>query len=220
MEAELKVVVVANGEPAAGDVQELIDAQLVIAADGGARWLEAVGRRPDLIVGDLDSLDPGLLGRLEAAGVEIERHPSAKEASDAELALARAAAAGADEVVLLGAFGGLRIDHALANLLLVADLGHPGRTVCLVHGRTRVRALRGGERLKLAAGIGDLVTLLPVGGDAEGVTTEGLRFELNGETLRFGSSRGLSNVITAASAAVALGRGTLLVVEIGKGVDS
>lgn len=216
----MKVVIVANGEPAAGDDQELTDAQLVIAADGGARWLEAVGRRPDVVVGDLDSLDPGLLARLETARVEVDRHPSAKEASDVELALASAAAVGAEEVVLLGAWGGLRIDHALANLLLVADSGDAGRTVHLVHGRTRVRAVRGGRRLELAGTTGDLVTLLPVGGDAEGVATKGLRFALNGETLRFGSTRGLSNVIADASAAVTLARGALLVVEIGKGVDT
>ena len=59
----------------------------------------------------------------------------------------------------------------------------------------------------------DLVTLLPIGDDAHGVTTEGLRWALHDDSLRPGSSRGLSNELTATEATVALGRGTLLVIH-------
>jgi thiamine pyrophosphokinase len=211
----VKAVVVAGGDAEAGDASELSDADLVIAADGGAAWLNVLGRRPDLLLGDLDSADPGLVERLEAAGTPVERHPAAKDATDAELALDRAVAAGADRVVVIGALGGERLDHELANLMLLADPRWRGRVADLqmVRGGTRVRALHGGDALTLAGPVGSLVTLLPVGGDASGVTTHGLHYALRGEPLRFGRSRGLSNVVAEAPASVSLDGGVLLVIE-------
>ena len=209
----MKAVVVADGEPDARDADRLVDADLIVAADGGARWLDAIGVRPHLLIGDLDSVGAELVDRLAADGVAIERHPADKDASDAELALDRAVAAGADEIVLLGALGGERLDHELANLLLLADPTRRVRDLRVVRGGTVVRALHGGERLGLRGAIGDLVSLLPIGGQAEGVRTAGLRFPLGGENLRLGPSRGLSNVISDQPASVTLERGTLLVVE-------
>ena len=209
----MKAVVVADGEPDARDADQLADADLIVAADGGARWLDAMGVRPHLLIGDLDSVDPDLIVRLAAEGVSVERHPVDKDASDAELALDRATASGADEVVVLGALGGERLDHELANLLLLADPSWQVRDLRVVRGGTIVRAVHGGERLSLLGAIGDLVSLLPIGGDAEGVRTAGLRFPLSGERLRLGPSRGLSNVVVDQPASVSLERGTLLVVE-------
>ncbi|HEX9634698.1 MAG TPA: thiamine diphosphokinase [Candidatus Limnocylindria bacterium] len=209
----MKAVVVADGEPDARDADQLVDADLIVAADGGARWLDAMGIRPHLLVGDLDSVDAHVIERLAADGVAIERHPADKDASDAELALDRALASGADEVAVLGALGGERLDHELANLLLLADPSRRVRDLRVVRGGTVVRALQGGERLSLRGAIGDLVSLLPIGGEAEGVRTAGLRFPLDGESLRLGPSRGLSNVIADQPASVSLERGTLLVVE-------
>jgi thiamine pyrophosphokinase len=209
----MKVVVVAAGDLAEGDLDELADAELVIAADGGAAALVASERRVDRIVGDLDSIDPGLVERLAEAGTAIERHPVDKEASDTELAVSSALAAGATQVVLLGAVGGPRLDHELANLLLLADPSLAGIDLRAVHRPSVVRPLRGGERLELIGRVGDLVTLLPIGGEADGVTTGGLRWSLDAATLPLGGSRGLSNEVTAPDAWVSLERGTLLVVK-------
>jgi len=209
----MKVVVVASGELAESDAAWLDDADLVIAADGGAASLDRFGRAPDVLVGDLDSVEPGLVARLAAAGTTVERHPVDKEASDTELAIEMAVGAGAEAVVLLGAVGGPRLDHELANLLLLADPALAGHDVRAVRGGTRVRAVNGGERLGLEGSSGDLVTLLPVGGDATGVTTEGLRWPLDAATLRLGRSRGLSNEVVKQPASVRLTGGTLLVVE-------
>jgi thiamine pyrophosphokinase len=209
----VKAVVVADGEPDARDADQLADADLIVAADGGARWLDAMGVRPDLLIGDLDSVDPDLVVRLAAAGAAIERHPVDKDASDAELALDRAIGSGADEVVVLGALGGERLDHELANLLLLADPSWQVPNLRVVRGGTVVRAVHGGEGLSVLGAIGDLVSLLPIGGEAEGVRTVGLRFPLGGESLALGPSRGLSNVVVDHPASVSLERGTLLVVE-------
>jgi thiamine pyrophosphokinase len=212
----MKAVIVAGGTPDPRDVDLLADAALVIAADAGACWLDEVGVTPDLLVGDLDSIGEPLLERLLATGVSVDRHAAEKDESDAELALDRAVASGANEIVLLGALAGERLDHELANLLLIADprWGGAVRDLRIVTGATTVRAVHGGERLELAGSIGDIVTLLPVGGDAQGVTTDGLRYPLSDEELRFGRSRGLSNVVQRAGASVWLAGGTLLLVEV------
>jgi thiamine pyrophosphokinase len=209
----MKVVVVAAGELDPADAARLDAADLTIAADGGADSLARVGRRPGLLVGDLDSVDPALVQRLELSGTRVERHPVDKDASDTELAVEAAFAAGATEVTLLGSTGGERLDHELANLLLLADRAYAGRGLNAARGGARVTALHGGERRELAGRPGDLVTLLPVGGDAVGVTTDGLRWRLDATTLTLGRSRGLSNEIAALPASVRLDAGVLLVIE-------
>ena len=207
------VVVVASGTTPEDDARWLDAADLVIAADGGAGTLDRLGRQPDRLVGDLDSTDPALVARLEAAGVPVERHPADKEATDTELALAAARTAGATRIVLLGALGGERIDHELANLLLLADPSLEGRDVRIVSGRTTVRLIHGSGSLALDGADGDLVSLLPIGGDAAGVTTAGLRWGLHGATLPIGASRGISNEIVTAPGSVSLEDGILLVIE-------
>ena len=211
----MKAIVVAGGNAAPQDAALLSGADLLIAADSGAHWLDRAGVPPDLVIGDMDSIEPALLQRLAAQGTEIERHPADKEASDLELAVSRAAAAGADEVVILGALRGDRLDHELANLLLLVDGEWDGIDLRVVRGGTTVRSLRAGSRRELGGAAGDLVTLLPVG-DAAGVRTDGLRYPLVGETLRSGRSRGLSNEVEQAPASVSLDSGTLLIIETRK----
>ena len=209
----MRVVVVASGAVADDDARWLENAALVIAADGGAAALDRLSRRPDLLVGDLDSADGGLVARLEADGVEIRRHPADKEATDMELAVDAALAAGAAEVVILGALGGRRLDHELANLLLLADGRLASVDARIVHGPTTARVLSGGRTARLDGSRGGLVSLLPIGGDAVGVTTTGLRWALDGATLPFGASRGVSNEILAVPASVYLDHGHLLLIE-------
>jgi thiamine pyrophosphokinase len=185
---------------------------LVIAADGGARHATAVGRSIDLWVGDGDSIGEAGLASIAEAGIPIRRSPVDKDESDTELALLAALEAGARRVTILGALGGERFDHGLANVWL---LGHPGLAGCdvrLLDATVRIR-LVGPGRADLGGRIGDLVTLLPFGGDATGLTTDGLRYALQGESLRSGPSRGLSNVRVAGDAGLTVGSGRILVLE-------
>ena len=209
----MRIVVVASGDLGAGDARWLDGASAVIAADGGALLLDRLGRVPDRLVGDLDSISAELLASLTAAGVAVDRHPSDKDASDTELAVEAAIAAGATEIVLLGAAGGTRLDHELANVLLLVDPALAGLDVRLVRAGTTIRGLFAGHRLALGGAAGDLVSLLPIGGDAARVSTDGLRWPLESATLHIGRSRGLSNEVVAAPASVSLERGTLLVIE-------
>jgi thiamine pyrophosphokinase len=196
------------------------DADLVIAADGGALKAGLAGLLPQLVVGDGDSLGASGLAEVRAAGIPLELAATAKDESDLELALLAAVARGAARVTILGALGGPRFDHALANAWLLAHPALDGRSAVLLDGRTRVRLLAapgagapGRAEAVLAGSPGDLVSLFPFGADAEGVTTDGLAFPLRDEPLRAGPARGLSNVRTGPEARVSLRSGRLLIVE-------
>ncbi len=195
------------------------DVRFVVAADGGAAGCEALGLRPDLVVGDFDSADPGLVARLARDGIPIRRVPAAKDESDLELALAAALDRGAERVIALGALGGPRIEHALAAIALLQVAADRGVDMSIVDDRSTLRLLDcdGSERADRALTIegdpGDYVSLLPTAGDVRGVVTDGLRFPLRDEPLRSGPSRGLSNELLGTTASVRARSGRLLVVH-------
>ena len=143
-----------------------------------------------------------------------------KDESDTELAVRAALDEGAARITIVGALGGARLDHALANVALLGMAELAGRDVRLVADDARVRLLAS-DATSSAAGVavdlegrpGDLVSLFPVGADVEGVSTDGLRYPLVAATLLVGRTRGLSNVRTATVARVAMRQGRLLIVE-------
>ena len=191
----------------------------VIAADGGARHAAPLGLAIDRWVGDGDSLGEAEIAALEAARVPIQRARPDKDESDTELAVLAARAMGATQLTVLGALGGPRVDHALANLGLLSMPELEALGARLVAADARVRLLRGPAagggtaRLELVGRVGDLVSLLPIGADAEGVSTHGLAYPLDDEVLLAGRTRGLSNIRDETDAAVVLRRGQLLVIE-------
>ena len=196
------------------------DISYVVAADGGARHAAQLDVHVDLWVGDGDSIAPGELEALAATGTEIQRAAADKDESDAELALLAAIAAGVDAVTIVGALGGPRIDHALANVGLLAHPGLAGRDVSLYDERAaRLSLLVAPDAAGLAVArdlsgrMGDVVSLVPIGSTAMGVTTEGLRFPLRSEALVLGRTRGVSNVVIGAGARVTLESGRLLLIE-------
>jgi thiamine pyrophosphokinase len=190
---------------------------LVLAADGGARHAATLGVRVQGWVGDGDSIDPGELTALAEAGVDVRRSPVDKDESDTELALLAAVEAGARSVAILGALGGMRIDHALSNVALLEHPALAGREAWLYdeHAvRISLIAADGREvSRKLEGRAGDLVSFVPLGTTAQGVTTEGLRYPLAGEALVLGRTRGVSNVRTGPVARITLESGRLLVIE-------
>jgi thiamine pyrophosphokinase len=165
--------VVFNGEAVPEDAALLRTADLLVAADGGANWIDRLGIRPNLVVGDFDSIDPNLLQELQEDGVAIERHPTEKDATDGELALTAAIRAGATAITIVGALGG-RTDHALTNLFLLADPALDGIEADVRRGPTTVRLVRPGATVEGTGHPGDLVSLVPVP-EAQGVRTSGQR---------------------------------------------
>jgi thiamine pyrophosphokinase len=207
----LFVVVVANGEfvPPSDLAGILEAADLLIAADGGAIHLGTLGRIPKVLIGDFDSLSNEMVNELQKETVELQKHPAAKEQTDLELALDYAIQAGATEIIILAGLG-QRWDHSLANLLLAANTKYTSVQIQFIHGEQRVHVLRGVNKLK--AKRGERVSLIPVSGDAIGVSTRNLLYPLNRETLNMGSSRGVSNIVLEDGAEVSIENGVLLCV--------
>ena len=139
----------------------------------------------------------------------VERHPVDKDATDLELALEAARSRGAGSVVVVGGHGG-RLDHLLANALLLASPRFAELRVDARMGDAHVTVIR--DRAELSGAPGTLCSLLPVGGAAIGVETEGLRFPLHHETLDPASTRGISNEFVATVATVSVAAGVLLAV--------
>ncbi len=183
-----------------------------IVADSGLDHARALGLRPELVVGDLDSVSPAALAWAEAEGIAIERHPVDKAQTDLELALVRAVALAPDGVLVAG-IGGGRLDHFLANIGVLAS---PRWAAVALDGwidGARIAVVHPGRRRVLEGVPGQLLSLLPINGDAVGVTATGVAWPLAGETLAAGSSRGVSNVFTQVTAVVELVAGTLLAVK-------
>ncbi|MBP1632339.1 MAG: thiamine pyrophosphokinase [Acidobacteria bacterium] len=206
-------VIFAGGDPVPDSVEALLPrGALVVAADSGLEVARSLGVNVDLVVGDFDSADPASVAAAAAAGARLERHPVAKDATDLELAFETVLRLGRSPVVVVGGAGWDRLDHLLANALLVASPRYrPLHLRWLVKG-AEVAPVHG--RLDLEGAPGDLVTLLALGGPAAGVTTAGLRWPLAGEALAPGSTRGVSNVMDGPSASVSVEEGVLLALHI------
>lgn len=207
----MQAIIFANGDfvPPPDLDKLLAAAELVIAADGGSQHCRALGLRPDFVIGDLDSMDAVLRTDWESNSVHFISFPAEKDQTDLELALLHAKAAGAKKVMVLGALG-RRWDHSIANLLLLGNPQFHDLKIIFLHDEQQLFAING--KLPLKANIGERVSLMALSGDAMGISTHGLKYPMNGETLPFGSSRGVSNVVLAEGSDVVVKTGTLLCV--------
>ena len=205
--------VLAGGEPMpAQTILGLGRADLVIAADSGAENAAAAGLFVDVLVGDLDSITGQTLNAVVDGGTRIEAHHPDKDTTDLGLALTTAVELGADEIVIVGG-GGRRLDHLLGNVAVITSrtLRHvPVRwvlereTAYVVHSRRTIPVSNGST-----------FSVIPIGGDASGVTLTGSKWNLENVTLDSGGSLGVSNIAVASELFVEVQDGTLLVVIVG-----
>lgn len=214
----MRAIIVAGGRPLSGEAwKSLVKAgDLIVGADGGAAQALALGVAPDVIIGDMDSLPGEAQASLSAQGCEFLVHPRAKDETDLELALSYVVERGFREVVILGALGG-RLDHTLANVLLLTLLRFATVQIRIMDDHEEAALIRDRGAITVDGQPGDTVSLLPLGGDARGITTTGLAWALDGDILRFGSSRGVSNEMTGTTACITVEQGCLLVVHGSRG---
>lgn len=188
----------------------LTDKDILIAADSGARHVAALGRIPHMLIGDMDSIDPGLQKQLESAGAMCQVYRPEKDETDGELAIEAALSTGADEVLIFGIEGD-RLDHFLGVLSLMKRFLDAGVRARMVSDTQEIWLIEKGETLSLP--VGSLVSLLPFGDLAAGVTLTGFKYPLTDYDYTQGKSIGLSNVIEKTPATVAVGRGILIAVH-------
>lgn len=198
---------------AGGDVPrsvEIIEADLVIAADGGADNAFALGFTPNVIVGDLDSITSASLEKATRLGCEIVAHRPDKDQSDLELALIAATGERATHITVVGGGGG-RISHLLTNVAVLAANHLAGIGIRWLVAGAEIYVVN--DKATVAGSPGDLITVLAIHGPATEVTLDGVRWPLAAATIAARSSLGLSNELTRSSATVQVGTGTLLVIH-------
>jgi thiamine pyrophosphokinase len=208
----LRILIFANGELPGVEVARKLLApdDLIICADGGSRHALALGLTPDALIGDLDSITEEELARIAGSKTSVVRLQRDKDETDLELALNYALEHDPAFIVIVGALGG-RLDHTLGNIALLADPRLIRRRCSLDDGVERVVLCR--ARTEINGAAGDLISLVPWGGPAEGVRTDGLRWALRGETLLPERSRGISNEMLGDTARVFVEYGSVLVIH-------
>jgi len=213
-----RIVIFSNGTlPSRESARALLKPDdILIAADGGAHHILSLGLLPRLLVGDLDSLAPDALTRLESANVEVHRYPEDKDETDLELALQHALELGGKPVLVVGGLGG-RIDHTLSTLSLLTNPAYEGLDLHLDDGIEEVffcqASPTNGGHIEVQGKSGDIISLIPWGGQVTGIFTEGLRWRLSGETLYPEKSRGVSNILLEQSAVIQIENGCLFVIH-------
>ncbi|PID56192.1 thiamine diphosphokinase [candidate division KSB3 bacterium] len=207
----MKAVIFVNGRFHSPETarQHVSPCDYLIAADGGARHAVVLGLNPHIVIGDLDSLSLELERRLKRASTQFLRFPGDKDKTDLELAIEHALEKGVESILLIAALGG-RLDQSLANIMLLTLPILKETPVSILDGNQHAFLLR--NRVTILSKTGDLVSILPLAGDAQGVSSEGLKWPLRDETLPMGSSRGMSNVMLNERAVIRLRQGLLLCV--------
>ena len=207
-----RIIIFANGElPDLGKARALIQKDdYIICADGGTRHALALDLRPDLIIGDMDSVEKGQLQSLKQAEVSIELFPHDKNETDLELAIQRAVELNPAQIIIIAGLGG-RLDQTLANITLLTDLRLAAFDVRLDDGIEEIFVCR--DRVQVHGRSGDLVSLIPWGGAVSEVQTMNLKWALHKETLYPDRTRGISNEMLGESASISIGSGLLLVVH-------
>jgi thiamine pyrophosphokinase len=187
----------------------LLEAELVISADSGARHCRMMNIIPDFLIGDFDSINDADYSWLVEAGVQVIQYPIKKDMTDSEIAVQVALEKGCGKIVVLGAIGS-RLDHTTANLLLLKKLTDLNVEGIIADEKNEARIIKSNIELKRKKD--SFVTLLPIAGNAGGVTTQGLSYPLTDALLELGSSLGVSNQFAEDIAHVEVKEGYLMVI--------
>ena len=210
MQTDNRAVLFANGQARPGFEVNLLPGDFPVAVDGGLHHLKRLGIKPQLLIGDLDSVSAGELAEAMDAGIEVQRFPPEKDQTDLELALEYALKAGYAQIVIAYPFGD-RVDHTLGNLSLLARPDLAEKTLSLEDGQVEARLLNTSACLPTQAG--DLISLIAWGATVERITTKGLEYPLNHETLVPWQTRGISNLALVDSIDLDFKSGRLLVIK-------
>ena len=210
----MRALIFANGnfKKPTSLLSNLREDDLIIAADGGARHIQESGLRPDVVIGDMDSISPTLLNDLKDQGSELIVYPRDKDHTDLELALLYASQNGVKEVILFGILGG-RLDLTLANLMLLTKDEWQHLSLTISNPPDFAYMMHHNSTISLQGNLGDIVSLIPLSSVVTEVFTDGLRWPLKNAKLTFGNTISVSNEMIKDSARIQIGSGKLLLVH-------
>lgn len=215
-----RIIIFANGElPDVEKARALLRSDdYIMCADGGTHHALALGLTPNLVIGDMDSIDSDGWKKLEEENIPVELFPRDKNETDLELALNKAIEMNPTEIVIIAALGG-RMDQTLANIALLGNTqSRPERSrrdatrsICLDDGVEEIFFCR--DQTEIRGRSGDIVSLIPWGNPVHGVQTVNLKWQLNDETLYPEKTRGISNEMTSDTASIKIESGLLLIIH-------
>ena len=203
-----RIIIFANGDlPDPDKAHALLrESDFIIAADGGTRHALALGLTPNIIIGDLDSLNVERL----TFNAEIIQSPADKNETDLELAIQHALTLNPEQIIIAAALGG-RLDQTLANIALVSNVQRSTSNVRLDDGIEEVFFCH--EQTQIKGASGDIVSLIPWQGEVTGIVTTGLKWPLQNETLYPHKTRGISNEMMNDTATIQIKSGLLLIIH-------
>ena len=207
-----RIVIFANGELSyINNARAILKKDdYIICADGGTRHALALDIKPDLVIGDMDSVEKTDLQKLQNDDVPIELFPRDKNETDLELAISRAIGLEPNQIIVIAALGG-RLDQTLANITLLSDVRLATSHIRLDDGVEEIFFCQ--SQVEIHGGSGDIVSLIPWGAAVHHIQTQGLKWPLDGETLYPEKTRGISNEMLVDVASIKTGSGLLLVVH-------
>ena len=183
---------------------------LIICCDGGARHLQELGIKPDLIIGDMDSIGSGQLENYKKKGIKIIEYPAEKDFTDTELALDFAIGLKPTAVYIWGALGG-RLDHTLANVFLLCKGKDASIKTYLIDEYCEAFIID--TEVAFSGAEGQTVSIIALTAQVEGITLNGFLYTIKDAVLTMGDSLGISNIINEAYATIRIRSGSLLVIH-------
>lgn len=208
---QLRIVICTGGQLGAWALEHIKAGDLLIGADSGARFLISQGLRPDIAIGDFDSVSAEELAIIRSSsGQTIACDPVDKDYTDTEMAVRLSLDMQPSELVLLGALG-TRFDHSLANVHLLALAAKQNIRATIIDEHNKITLAT--EQIMIKKQGYPNVSLLPLSMQVKGITLTGFQYPLTDATLTIGQSLGISNVLTAPTGTIQLSEGLLLIIQ-------
>ena len=210
-----KAVVVLGGKLIIGcwikDVLKTCD--IIVAADKGVSHCLKLDIKPDICIGDFDSISPTDLNTAKKLGWEIKEFPEEKDKTDGQLAIEEAINLGAETInIIAGIYGSSRFDHHIGNILLLASRFLASKDVRLVEKNIEISLINSNRTRILENHKDSIVSLIPLTNLVEGIRTKGLKYNLFAENLNIGQTRGISNIVIDDNSEISVSNGMLLII--------
>lgn len=197
-------IIFAGGEFAVNDI--VTDNSIIVCADSGYDSAILCGITPNVVIGDMDSVKNHLPDGIEKIKLNCE-----KDDTDTQAAIDYLCDKGCSEILLLGALGG-RIDHEIGNIMLTVYALKKGVKLTIKDDKTEIFAVE--KEAEFEGDEGDIVSIIPIEKNAEGVTLSGLKYTLKNATMQVGKTLGISNEFLGGKAKITVKKGIVLVIKV------
>lgn len=207
----MKALLVSNGDIKDSNLLRKMEERVdfILAADGGANHCIGFGIMPDLIIGDLDSIESKILDEVKKNDIETIKYPSKKNATDTEICLDYLVDNGYEEIFLLGSIGS-RLDHSLANIYLLEYLFRKGVRGYILNEKNIISLLEGELIVEKYR---KYISILGISDSGIVVSLDGLEYPLDHKKIERGSTLGISNEFKSRSCKINIHEGRALVIQ-------